>query len=189
MKITHAISQRRPASLAVEKAAAVVGFALLTALAAQISVPLPGGVPMTLQTLAVALCATTLGGLGMASMALYLAFGALGAPVFAEQASGLAVVGGVTGGYLLGFVLAQPLGGMIASNGAGPWRLLIAALAVHAAVFAVGVPWFKVASGMPWGDVLMHGLWVFIPGTAIKCGLVAAGGGWPQRAAMRRNWR
>ena len=74
----------------------VVGFALLTALAAQVVIPLPfTPVPITGQTFTVLLAGAALGGtLGAASMALYLLLGAVGLPFFAEGSSGWEVVRG-----------------------------------------------------------------------------------------------
>ena len=91
--------------------AGVLGFAGLTALAAQVSVALqPYGIPITMQTLPVMLCALTLGGrLGMVSMLVYVLLGLVGLPIFAHGAGGLSHVWGASGGYLLGFVVAQPI--------------------------------------------------------------------------------
>ena len=93
-------------------AAGVIGFALLTALGAAVRIPLPfTPVPITLQTLFVLLAGVTLGPrLGAASMAFYLLLGTAGYHVFAgSERCGLQTIFGPTGGYLLGFLLAQPL--------------------------------------------------------------------------------
>ena len=91
--------------------AAVPLFAILTALGAMVAVPLPPfGVPQTLQTLMVLLCALALGPrLGMASMLVYVIAGVVGVPLFAEGEAGFVTILGQTGGYLLGFVLCQPV--------------------------------------------------------------------------------
>src|SRR6266436_5987910 len=90
---------------------AVVLGAVLVALAAQISVPLPGTpVPMTLQPMAVLLVGGLLGArLGALSMILYLAMGAAGLPVFTPSPlllPGIARLFGQTGGYLLAYPIA-----------------------------------------------------------------------------------
>ncbi len=70
-----------------------------------VSIPLPTGVPVTLQTFAVALCGYLLGmKLGAVSLLLYLALGAVGVPVFAGFSAGIGVFAGMTGGYLWGFL-------------------------------------------------------------------------------------
>ncbi len=85
----------------------------LLAVLSQISFPLPSGVPVTLQTFAVALCGSILGGkLGLLSMAVYLALGAVGLPVFAGFMGGVGVFAGMTGGYLWGFLLMTALCGL-----------------------------------------------------------------------------
>src|SRR3989442_12055919 len=90
---------------------AVVLGAVLVALAAQVSIPLPGtGVPMTLQPMAVLRVGGLLGArLGALSMILYLAMGAAGLPVFAPSPlllPGIARLFGQTGGYLLAYPIA-----------------------------------------------------------------------------------
>ena len=76
----------------------------LVAVCAQITIPLPWGVPITLQTLAVALCGYLLGPLNaMAVIGVYLLLGLFGLPVFSAFGAGAAVLLGRTGGFLYGF--------------------------------------------------------------------------------------
>jgi len=98
--------------------ALVIGFALLTAGAAQLVIPLPyTPVPITGQTFVVLLAGVALGSnLGAASMALYVALGAIGLPFYAEGSSGIEVVRGATGGYLVGFVVAAWVMGRLAER-------------------------------------------------------------------------
>lgn len=95
---------------AIFRTLAAATFAVATAVAAQIAVPVPGtAVPMTLQTLAVMLAAMTLGArLGSLSMGLYLLMGLVGLPVFAHGLGGLGAFTGATAGFLAGFIIAQP---------------------------------------------------------------------------------
>ena len=75
------------------------------AISSQISIPLPNGVPMTLQTFAVALLGYSLSkSKGVKSILTYLLIGALGIPVFAQAKGGIASIFGLTGGFLLGFI-------------------------------------------------------------------------------------
>jgi biotin transport system substrate-specific component len=96
----------------------VVFFALLSAVSAYIEVRLPfTPVPLTFQTLVVSLAGVLLGArLGAASQALYVAAGALGAPVFSGGAAGIAHLMGPTGGFLLAFPLAAAMTGMLAAR-------------------------------------------------------------------------
>lgn len=79
-------------------------FTALIALFAQISIPMPIGVPITLQIFAVALCGFYLGFSGIGSVAVYLLLGACGAPVFAAFGGGISKLVGITGGFLWGFL-------------------------------------------------------------------------------------
>ena len=96
----------------------IVGvFAAVMAVLSQISVPLPTGVPVTLQTFAVALCGYVLGApMGCLALAVYLALGAVGLPVFAGFSGGIGALAGMTGGFLWGFLLMGLLCGLGASQ-------------------------------------------------------------------------
>jgi len=82
--------------------------AMLTAVLSVLSIieiPMPSGVPVTLQTFAVALCGYVLGHRkGTLSIALYLFLGFLGVPVFTGMAGGIDKLFGFTGGFLYGFL-------------------------------------------------------------------------------------
>ena len=104
---------------------AVVLGAVLVALAAQVSIPLPGTpVPMTLQPMAVLLVGGLLGArLGALSMILYLAMGAAGLPVFTPSPLLLPGIGrlfGQTGGYLLAYPIAAYAVGALLTPGRRP---------------------------------------------------------------------
>ena len=80
-------------------------FAALCCATAPISIPLPGGVPITLQTAAVFLAALLLGPLyGFVAVLVYVLLGAVGLPVFAGGKAGFSVLLGPTGGYIFGFM-------------------------------------------------------------------------------------
>jgi biotin transport system substrate-specific component len=107
-------------------------------------------VPLTMQTLAVLLVGGLLGPrLGAAAVVSYLAMGLAGAPVFHGGLGGPAVLGGPTGGYLLGFVPAALVMGYAAQWAAAKRRpalvrfsvLAAGALLAEAAIYAVGLPW------------------------------------------------
>ncbi|MDR0897488.1 MAG: biotin transporter BioY [Oscillospiraceae bacterium] len=87
-------------------------FAALLAVMAQLSLPLPSGVPLTMHTFAVALTGLSLGVRGgVAAVGAYLLLGAVGLPVFAGFAGGAGVLFGVTGGFLWGFLALAGLCG------------------------------------------------------------------------------
>jgi biotin transport system substrate-specific component len=156
----------------------VVAGAALTALAAQVSFTAPWtSVPYTLQTGAVLLVGTALGlRRGAASMALYVLAGVVGLPVYADGAHGLARLLGVTGGYLLGFILAAALVGWLAQRRWDRTPVGTAALMVAGTllIYAVGVPVLALVGGMPPVTAVDRGALVFIPWDALKA--VAAAG-------------
>lgn len=170
------VSAGRAAPL-VRDAAFIAAGAALTALAAQVSFTLPWTeVPYTLQTGAVLLVGTALGGMrGAASMALYVLAGVAGLPVYADGDSGLGRLLGVTGGYLVGFVAAAALVGWLAER---RWDRSIRGAALLMAlgtlvIYAVGVPVLALATGMDASTAVWQGAAVFLPWDAAKLGLAA----------------
>lgn len=156
---------------------------------AQISVPLPfTPVPVTGQTLAVLFTGAVLGWRrGLLALALYLAEGSLGLPVFAGGAAGLARLFGPTGGYLLAYPPAAALTGLLAERGwdRRPAGAALMMLPGNLLIFAMGVAWLAPFVGGP-GPAVVKGLLPFLPGDLIKIGLAAIllPGGW---ALVRRN--
>jgi biotin transport system substrate-specific component len=165
-----------------ERIGAVVFVTILTAVAAQVSVPLPfTPVPFTFQPMVVLVGAAALGArLGAASQLLYLALGIAGLPVFAASptlAHGAARLLGPTGGYLMSYPLAAYLAGGLAERGFDR-RYLTAVIAMAcglAVIFAGGVFWlaaFVQARGL--GAALAEGFYPFIVADFVKLLLAAA---------------
>lgn len=144
-------------------------FAALTAVGALIAMPI-GPVPIVLQNFFVMLMGLLLGPRwGLAGVGAYLLAGALGLPVFAGGAGGLARFAGPTGGYLVGYLPCVALIGWISRQGRG--HRVIDALAMvcgTAALYACGVSWLKLVTGMAWGQALALGAVPFIPGDIAK---------------------
>ena len=129
--------------------AAVAAGALLTALGAQVAVPLPGTpVPLTLQVPAVLIAGGLLGpGLGASSLALYLVLGALGLPVFAAGGvPGVPRLFGPTGGYLLAYPIAAAAVGYLARR-PGALRVAQAVLAGTLLIHLGGISQLAAISG------------------------------------------
>ncbi|MFS2031990.1 MULTISPECIES: biotin transporter BioY [unclassified Curtobacterium] len=169
--------------------ALVVGGALLTAGAAQVSVPL-WPVPITGQTLAVLLVGSALGARrGALSMLVYALLGVVGLPVFADGTGGASVLVGPTGGYVVGFVAAAALVGWVAER-FGDRRFTAALLSFvlgTVVTFAAGMAWLAVSLGLDLQHTLEYGLYPFVVGGLAKA-LVGAGVtslGWT--AALRRR--
>jgi biotin transport system substrate-specific component len=153
----------------------VIGASLLTALAAQVAIPVPWSpVPITGQTFAVTLSGAVLGmRRGVMAQMFYLAEGALGLPVFAGGAGGAAVFAGPTAGYLFGFPFAAAVTGALAERG---WdrrfiTMLPAMLLGSVPIFALGLAFLS--RYLPGDGLLAAGLLPFIPGDLIKSTLAA----------------
>lgn len=101
-------------------------MAALLAVMPQISIPLPVGVPVTLQTFAVAMCGYLLGpALGTLAVVVYLALAAVGVPVLAGFSSGFGAFLGMTGGFLWGFLPMAFLCGLGVKTGKKSISLLM----------------------------------------------------------------
>ena len=168
----------------VRDAVLVTGAALLTALLAQVAIPVAGSpVPITGQTLAVVLTAAALGpARGFAGQALYLLLGAVGLPFYSDAGSGFDVVFGATGGYIIGFLPAAYLIGLAARQGQD--RRITRALPLFAlgqlVIFAIGVPWLAVAADLSPAAAISAGFTPFIVGGLVKAAIagVALPGAW-----------
>jgi biotin transport system substrate-specific component len=176
----------------VRDAALVTGAALLTALLAQVSIPVAGSpVPITGQTLAVVLTAAALGpARGLAGQALYLLLGAVGLPFYSDASGGFHVVTGATGGYLVGFLPAAYLIGLAARQGQD--RRITRALPLFAlgqlVIFAVGVPWLAVVAHLGAAEAVSEGFTPFVVGGIVKAvlaGVALPGAWWLVRKADR----
>ena len=148
---------------------------LFVAVLAQVVIPLPfTPVPITVQTFGVLLVGAALGSKrGSASLALYLAEGAIGLPFFAGGAHGLTVLTGATAGYLVGFVGAAYVIGQLAERGLerSVRTSFIPFLVGTVIIYACGVSWLAVVLGS-FSKAVTLGLVPFIIGDIIK--LIAA---------------
>jgi biotin transport system substrate-specific component len=185
--LTSATARRDVGGAYFVRAASVLLFAALTAVAAQISVPLPfTDVPLTLQPMVVLIGGLALGArLGMASQILYLAAGIAGLPVFAASATlppGPLRLIGPTGGYLMAYPFAAFVTGWLAERGldrryAGSFVAMLAGLAL---IFASGIGWLAffarpITGGSPAGlaAALATGLYPFLFADIVKLAIAA----------------
>ena len=120
----------------------VLAGVAVTALSAQLSIPaIP--VPFTFQTLAVLVIGSTYGAArGSITMAAYALVGALGFPVFAESSSGLEIIFGATGGFIIGFIFAAAVAGRLAElNWSSNALKALASFVVSTVViYGLGIP-------------------------------------------------
>jgi biotin transport system substrate-specific component len=163
------------------KAALVLGATGLMAICAHVSVPLYfTPVPITLQTLAVILIGLTLGPvLGSSAMVLYLAEGAMGAPVFSPHGpGGVAQLMGPTGGFLFSYPLAAAAAGYVVRGALfGKARFAAAVLGGAAAsvfIFGMGAGWLAYFMHLNVAAAWKTGIAPFAPGELIKMTIAAA---------------
>lgn len=153
----------------------VVAGSLLIAALAQIEILLPfTPVPITGQTFGVLLIGAALGSKrGVAALLLYITEGALGLPFFAGGASGVGILTGATAGYLVGFVAAAYIVGLLAERGLerSLRTSIIPFLVGTIVIYIFGVAWLAIVLG-GLGKAIVAGALPFLLGDAIK--LVAA---------------
>ncbi|TKX58527.1 biotin transporter BioY [Halorubrum sp. SS7] len=153
-------------------------FAALVGAFAYVSFPFPvSPAPVTLQVLGVFLAGIFLGPVwGAAALVLYLAAGALGAPVFSGGAAGFGELVGATGGYLWSYPLAAGLVGAIAHRGAALRDLdavsapvLVAAMtAGTVVVYAMGIAGLYLTLDLTLAESVIQGAVVFLPAEGAK---------------------
>lgn len=157
---------------------AVLGFAALTAAAAQWRIPLEfTPVPITGQTFAVLLSGAALGmRLGAASQVVYLAAGFVGFPVFTDATSGWDTFVGPTSGYLIGFVFAAAVVGRLAERRHD--RTLATAFSAFVAgsivIYATGVAGLLATTGMDVETAILNGVAPFVFGDVIKAAVAGS---------------
>lgn len=155
---------------------AVLIFILLTVLGAFVRIPLPfTPVPITLQTLFVLLSGALLGaGLGVTVQLSYIFLGIIGLPVFTGAASGLLYLFGPTGGYLIGFVLANIFLARFIKFGRDSFPLILGILMLADLILLLsGTLWLKIAVGYSPEKLLLAGLLAFVPGDLFKAFIAA----------------
>jgi biotin transport system substrate-specific component len=157
--------------------ALVVAGALFIYLTSKVVIPVEGSpVPITGQTFGVLLVGGALGlRRGAVAVAMYVLLGVVGLPFFAEGKGGLTIIWGATGGYLIGFIVAGAVVGRLAELG---WDRKIggalgAMVVGSAMIYAVGLPWLKVVTGLTVEETIAQGLTPFLIGDAIKIILAA----------------
>ena len=151
-----------------------LAFAALMALGAQTDVPMHP-VPMTMQSFAVLLAGAALGPKwGVAAVLIYLAAAALGLPVLAEGAHGLAPFTGPTAGYIFAFPIAAGLAGLAARRGLldGWVRGAATLFALHLLLLGMGGGWLATKIGP--AEAWRGGVQPFLIGAAAKSLLVLA---------------
>lgn len=158
----------------------IVYIALFAALTAALAlfppINLPGGVPITAQSLGVVLAGSLAGAKrGGLAMVLFLVLVAAGLPLLAGGRGGIGVLFGPSGGFLFGWPVAAFVIGYCVSKFAGNdlWKMILCiAFGGILVMYAIGVPWLAIAAKMPLSKAMTIML-AFIPGDLIKVVLAA----------------
>jgi len=175
-KSTTTPSENTVTNVALSQLTKVVAVSAIIAAGAQLEIRLPyTPVPITGQTLSIVLCGLTFGrAAAMCGTLMYLAEGAAGLPVFSGGGSGLHHLTGPTAGYLLGFLPASAISGIIGDRHGykSPFLTFVAALLASAPIFIAGVSWLAITSGS-FTVAFTTGLLPFIPGDFVKALLLS----------------
>ncbi len=149
-------------------------FAALTAVLAQIIIPLPfSPVPISLATLSIFVAGGLLGGVkGGLSQLVYVLLGAIGLPVFAGMNGGFGVIAGPTGGYLLGYVAGAFVIGILKFPKVF-WGYALSMVFGICVCYTIGTVWYTVVMGTTFVSALMMCVVPFIPGDILKICLAA----------------
>ncbi len=127
-------------------------FTAILAILSQVSIPMPSGVPITLQTFAVALIGVVLAWkFGAVSVIIYILLGAIGVPVFAGFSGGAQVLVNYTGGFIWGFIFMAALCGVgsVMKNKVLGFVVGLAGLVI---CHLLGVLQFMIVMGMGFGE-------------------------------------
>lgn len=143
-------------------------FAAVLAVISQISIPLPTGVPITIQIFGVALIGTVLGWrLGFLATLIYILLGAVGLPVFSNFRGGIQSLMGLAGGYIWGWLIMVVLCGIRPKTGS---KLLNTILMFLLPVLGTlideaigGLQWAALSGDMSILGVFSYSIVAFVP--------------------------
>ena len=165
----------------------IAAFTAIICVISQLSIPMPAGVPITLQTFIIPLAAVIMGTKkGTITSVIYILLGAVGAPVFAGMKGGLDTVLGMTGGFIVSFPIIALLAGIgysagrkcsAKSNKTAFYVVFVLGLILGASLnYLVGTVWFAVVTGGTIKEAFVACVVPFIPTTFIKIAMVAVVG-------------
>lgn len=163
------------AKLSIQDICSIALFTAVIAIMAQISIPMPMGVPMTMQTFAITLAAVVLGSKkGGLSALIYILLGAVGLPVLAGFTGGIQYFAGPTGGFLISFPVMAYITGLGADKpGSKKSRLIICLIAGTLVNYVVGVVMFCILMNSSVITAITACVLPFIPTAIIKAVLAA----------------
>ncbi len=140
-------------------------FSIIIAICSWISIPT--AVPFTMQTFGIFCALGLLGGKkGTISVLIYCALGIIGIPVFAGFSSGIGVLLGNTGGYIIGFVLSGLVYWLFTKMlGNRVWAMFLSMFLGLIACYVVGTIWFMMVYTSTTGNVGVYAVlsWCVFP--------------------------
>ena len=148
-------------------------FTAIITVVSQLSIPMPYGVPITLQTFVIPLSGIVLGAKkGTVSTLIYVLLGAIGVPVFAGYTGGMGIVLGMTGGFILSFPVMALTAGIGERKNNVIW--LVSGLVVGSVInYICGMFWFSFVMSSDLKTAFAACVLPFIPTAIIKIVLVA----------------
>lgn len=145
-------------------------FAAMTAVLSQISIPLPNGIPLTLQLLAVFLCGVILGAKkGFISTLVYVALGAIGLPVFAGFTGGFQYIVGYSGGFIISFPLVAFIIGFVSEKTDNMMLILLSTILGLIVSYTIGTLVFSLVTNTSISASLAACVIPFIFTDLLKC--------------------
>lgn len=143
-------------------------FAAILAVISQISIPMPTGVPVTIQAFGIALTGAVLGWkLGTLSTIVYILLGAVGLPIFANFMGGIQVLAGMTGGYIWGWPFMAALCGLRFHTGNSKTDLILSIvmslMGLLIMEFTGGLQWYLLSGEMTMNAIIIYSFTAFIP--------------------------
>ncbi|BAU26939.1 biotin transport system substrate-specific component [Aneurinibacillus soli] len=150
-------------------------FCAIISVCAQLSISFLPMVPFTMQNFAIALTVIILGQrYGTLAVLLYILLGVIGVPVFAQFKTGASVLVGPTGGYLIGYIVAAfVMGMMLKRDTITVIRAFLANVVGLAIIYALGVAQLKLVAHLTWNKAIAVGMTPFIAPDLLKIALAS----------------
>jgi biotin transport system substrate-specific component len=166
-------------------------FTALTAIFAQVSIPIPfSPVPITLSIFAVFMTSIILGKkCGTMSMLIYVLIGAIGVPVFAGLSGGFDIIAGPKGGYILSYpIMAFLIGMIIEKKKEASSTDLIGILVVGLIIcYSLGATWLAITIKADAAKAISVGVAPFLPLDLLKIVLAAVVGNQVRATLIKAN--
>lgn len=143
-------------------------FAAILAVVSQISIPMPSGVPITIQAFGIALTGAVLGWrLGTLATIVYILLGGVGLPIFANFQGGIQVLAGMTGGYIWGWPFMAALCGLRFHTNKPKvdfaLSIVVALIGLMIMEFTGGLQWYLLSGEMSIKAIIIYSFTAFIP--------------------------